>query len=398
MHIPDQGESRVGSRAKSIWTVWKVLFLGGVIVGAQHVVSSFQLFRALEQWSLGVASVVAHPSQSGELVIVSITREDYVRDFNGKSPLRADRLKHLVQAVALGRPRVVGVDIDTSDRRFVGFEEDVRGDAGSIDDDAARFLRTVPIVWARVPTFSRVQKRYFLSPVLGERAPPADTAAAALPLDGNDIARYYSRAVATDLDVGPMPTFARSVFAQVNPIITPDNDTGLRLIHYPLPGAGGKRSINPMPAQTFLRQDLDTAWRIPSPVRDKIALIGGAYDPDDEHRTPIGWLAGVEIVAQIIDTELEGGGVRPPDPIRSAIVSWVVAVLFAYLLRYLLRRCLLWQLIMAGLTFSVLGSFALSYLVCSSLYQAPFFFLLLFLTWLYNMWPHLLSWWQKISQ
>lgn len=54
-------------------------------------------------------------------------------------------------------------------------------------------------------------------------------------------------------------------------------------------------------------------WQTNSPIRDKIVLLGGAYAASDEHHTPLGWMLGVEVLASIIETELQGGGTRPPN-------------------------------------------------------------------------------------
>jgi len=47
-------------------------------------------------------------------------------------------------------------------------------------------------------------------------------------------------------------------------------------------------------------------------VKDKIVLLGGSYAGQDIHETPVGQLSGLEIMANVVDTELTGGGEKPP--------------------------------------------------------------------------------------
>jgi CHASE2 domain-containing sensor protein len=43
-----------------------------------------------------------------------------------------------------------------------------------------------------------------------------------------------------------------------------------------------------------------------SPIEGRIVLLGGAYLGQDQHKTPIGQINGVEILANVIETELHG--------------------------------------------------------------------------------------------
>ncbi len=59
---------------------------------------------------------------SENVMLVTIDDEDYRTCFEGHSPLQAAKLHELLEAVAAGRPRVIGVDIDTSAPEFAGLE------------------------------------------------------------------------------------------------------------------------------------------------------------------------------------------------------------------------------------------------------------------------------------
>jgi CHASE2 domain-containing sensor protein len=58
--------------------------------------------------------------------------------------------------------------------------------------------------------------------------------------------------------------------------------------------------------------ELSEHWPEASPIRDKIVLLGGSYLGQDKHETPVGQLSGLEVMANVVETELSGGGERPP--------------------------------------------------------------------------------------
>jgi hypothetical protein len=61
------------------------------------------------------------------------------------------------------------------------------------------------------------------------------------------------------------------------------------------------------------------------PFTGKIALIGGNYAAGrDEHRTPLGTWQGVQIIAQTIESDIHGGGIRTLQE-RTAIAIDILA-------------------------------------------------------------------------
>jgi CHASE2 domain-containing sensor protein len=68
----------------------------------------------------------------------------------------------------------------------------------------------------------------------------------------------------------------------------------------------------------------------------KMVILGGDYAVQDEHDTPLGWRLGVEILAQTIETELEGGGLPVPCKIEVIFIAILVSVALWLLL-------LIWQ-------------------------------------------------------
>ncbi len=49
-------------------------------------------------------------------------------------------------------------------------------------------------------------------------------------------------------------------------------------------------------------------WQNNSLIKNKIVLIGGSYLEEDKSETPLGVMNGVEIHANVIESDLRGGG------------------------------------------------------------------------------------------
>jgi CHASE2 domain-containing sensor protein len=47
-------------------------------------------------------------------------------------------------------------------------------------------------------------------------------------------------------------------------------------------------------------------------IENRVVLLGGRYDRADVHRTPVGEMDGIDVVANIVETEMRGGGRRAP--------------------------------------------------------------------------------------
>lgn len=140
----------------------------------------------------------------GEVVIVNITDDDYQEIFQGTSPLNPSRLQELINNIAKGEPRVIGVDVDTSARTF---------------KDAPLELEVperTEVVWER-EVFVPEDEKERLEPldVWGRRdlALNESSGIPALLDDPEDkVTRRYSRLIETA--AGPMPSFAWAVVSR----------------------------------------------------------------------------------------------------------------------------------------------------------------------------------------
>jgi CHASE2 domain-containing sensor protein len=81
-----------------------------------------------------------------------------------------------------------------------------------------------------------------------------------------------------------------------------------------------------------------------SPIKDRIVLLGGSYLGQDLHQTPLGQMNGVEVLANVIETELNGGGARAPGRFASYLLEVFEAFGLILIFHFFpLRKALLWS-------------------------------------------------------
>ena len=102
------------------------------------------------------------PHQSDKVVLVVIDEDDYRSVFKSQSPLAAQGIFSIIQAILKGNPKVVGVDLDTS--QWV-LREDIPRGAGSmtVKSEVAQWKN---VVWARDGWIEN--GRFQMAPVLGD--------------------------------------------------------------------------------------------------------------------------------------------------------------------------------------------------------------------------------------
>ena len=76
-------------------------------------------------------------------------------------------------------------------------------------------------------------------------------------------------------------------------------------------------------ASEVLKYAAEPGWSDNGYIKDDIVLIGGDYQREDRHQTPLGEMLGVRILATAIETELSGGGIRRPRKI-ALFPLWVM--------------------------------------------------------------------------
>jgi CHASE2 domain-containing sensor protein len=253
----------------------------------------------LERTARDVHARLRPPREATDLIVVHITDADYEQSFERTSPLDVERLRSLLEAIAAGRPKAIVVDLATAESDFRSMLDGWEGP---------------PLVWAREwapcgisgPTDPGCPdgRRAALLDFAGVDQPESRYGLVGMERDPDGVIRQY-RAYREIGDVFRPGLAAAVMEAQGLPASEP---------------AGRPRFISyaPLPPGTFMNASsiLEAAgisdFGEVGVLRDRIVLVGGAYrEARDEHATPLGPMYGVDVQAQVIQTELEGGGLRP---------------------------------------------------------------------------------------
>lgn len=314
--------------------------------------SRSDLITKLEKLTLVVQMHLNMPEENSNVVIVEITQQDFEEIFRGKTrPLNPEGLHRLINAVSKGEPCVIGVDIDTSFTEYQNFK---------IEPDWQN-----KIIWARTAlgTARTDGQKPLALDVLGNQNLGLNKRAG-LPYvikDGEDhIVRRYERMI--DTVEGKLPSLAWAIYKEgerlkkENPnqkcvgISFPalDENDPPRFIGYSRSFEGGSGELNDaeedskviegigrfkIPASHILNFAESDNWN-KELIKDKIVLIGGSYLGEDRHETPLGEMLGVEILANVIETELRGGGVKPLNWLTTALIAIfdgiILIVIFVY--------------------------------------------------------------------
>jgi CHASE2 domain-containing sensor protein len=371
--------------ASSASRALKILAAIAVLVPLSSLYESIKLFHSLEPFFLN-SDVGTHKPKSINLVSrVWITREDYESRFGGKSPLDPRELGSVIEAIVKQHPAVVVVDIDTSSSCF--------GDL---------YMHSLqlqwPIVWARDAVYSMQFKQYWPARIFGGPVPFSTNfyGLAVLPLE-EGVVRRYSRLVTTDhgdqvtiawaaLEKARMSDKFLAVANRLTSTKRPEPSIKPLLIRFGESGDYEKVGNTMRPLFSFF----DIGALKDLTVKDlrltgKIVLLGGRYDPSDEHWTPIGPMFGVDIIAQIIETELDGDG-NSPVGTGSMYVGAFSAALLLWLMVNQLRRIPFRFAVPLGVVFVILLAGLSSFVMTGTLRLLRWFFLILLVVLAYQIW------------
>jgi len=275
-----------------------------------YILSRLGTLHGLERLALD-AEMAASPRPSTSICLVEITDMDYDDIFGGRSPLQPEKLHDLISAIALSRPAVIGVDIDTSHPQFRNL---------TIEPDWP------PVIWERdMSTNGRIGEKDEPLDILGGQDPRINRSSGVPVLldDPEDKeTRLYTRCVKTK--AGSEPTFVYALataYRSATSKITIDSrkicDSGIEapmqplLIRYALRQGGTlyEKDAAQVLGLSDKKENGGQGQTVPD-FLNKIVLIGGTYRDLDRHYSPIGVLPGVAVLANAIDTELEGGAVK----------------------------------------------------------------------------------------
>lgn len=277
--------------------------------------AGIQAFSQAEKWVLDVYMRIFDdlPERARQVVVVDISADDYAKYFHAQSPLDPDVLGELIERIAKGSPRLVVVDIDTSAPRFMPM---------------AALEWSAPVVWARDV---RLMDKGSVVPmrVLGGYEPRAiERSGLAVFYDDSEggITRRYRRLIPTSQDPElpslPWKAVMTCCEKQLPASVRPSTDSlTIRFTR--------DENRRQLPASAVFANDFNWKGRI----QDKIVLVGGSYDRD-EHNTPLGSrMTGVNVLANVIETELSGGGLPPPRPLGLLLIGFIEGFVFVFLFK-----------------------------------------------------------------
>jgi CHASE2 domain-containing sensor protein len=328
-----------------------------------------------------------NPLEESDIVIVEINKNDFDTVFEGKArPLNPPKLQKLITSVSLGKPCVIGVDIGTD------YPEFGKQEIFAIQADWP------PIVWVRdikeIP--SDVEEKPVPAEILGGQTDEVLNSGVPLLIDdAQGVTRKYKRMIETEK--GDLPSFVWAIyrasagqkcagieFPAESEIQQRQKETSARLINYSRgnPNQNTDTADNAdrewketdyagrvrIPASQIIELAESPDWQDSELIKDKIVLIGGSYG-EDVHETPLGKMPGVEIIANVIETEIAGGGIEPPGFLTMGLLA-----LFDGLLLIGLFHIFSWQ---RAFLLSTAALFGLSF-ICSFLTFYSFSYWILF--------------------
>ena len=280
------------------------------------ILSRSGFFRQLETYALDTQVRLQSSQQESDVAIVRSDDDEYANLFHEKSPVDHVALAKLINAIALGRPKVIGVDIDTSPPEFRDFHS---------------LPGWPPIVWARNGSFSNREQKFHALKVLGGQEPAPASGLVVLKLDADTAVRRYTRVCETEH--GPVPSFPWAVAAEFSGKRENQNAGEQELFIKFAGDREGSHRLHFTAARVF-ELSHGAGSQSDGPIKDKIVLLGGAYTASDQHETPLGWMLGVEVLAYAIETELHGGGMRPASGITITMLGGLVGLVLLLLFQH----------------------------------------------------------------
>ena len=268
------------------------------------------IFRQLETYALDTQVRLQGAEKDSEVAVVLIDDDDYASLFDGKSPLNHSSLEKVINAIAAGKPRVIGIDVDTSSPQFRDLKLPATGPV---------------IVWAQNGSFSHRDEKYHLSALLGGQQSNEKYGVVVMRLDSDGAIRRYPRVCETNK--GPQPSFPWVVASEFDPHGSGQHSAITDRLFIKFAGDNRGSHRQHFTASRILSLADGPGWQTDSPIKDKIVLLGGAYGSEDEHDTPLGWMLGVEVLAYAIETELLGGGTEPASPILVTVLGGLVGLM-----------------------------------------------------------------------
>jgi CHASE2 domain-containing sensor protein len=319
------------------WLAIELLWVLGITL-AVHLLELTGVLWRWEAVGLDLMGSLAPRQQSNDIVIVQITQQDFANLFGGRRPLCPEVVEKFVDEIAKAKPRVIGIDLDLNAPRFRG------PDCG------------IPVIWARdivasdssrppgqehhcLLSFSHEIEAVEPGKILGlelDKSQP-DSGLCIFVRDADDIVRRFRREfpirgeLATKVLGSPLQSFPWAIAKTYDPCLARQDHgrAGHDLIfnfisdHYSFDRVNAGE-VSALAAEPF--------WPNSKLIHDRIVLLGGVFaEARDDYETPVGRMAGVDLIAHAIQTELARGGVREIAIYTSIAIELLSGSLLIYL-------------------------------------------------------------------
>jgi CHASE2 domain-containing sensor protein len=327
--------------------------------------------NGFEMFSLDRLLRIHDRQVSKKIVIVEITDEDYNnRDlFAGKSPLDSHLLVKLTSILRNYGPAVIGMDFDTesSDAWKINTPEFAAILPASGNSPIA--ASQTPVVWAEIPC--NIVEPLILAQVLGGQLRDLHyLGIPRFPVDSDGMVRRYqgkfkvtetfkecpAKFVHTEEEV-PSPkatsntarSFARAVIdhacedkrfdcSNLHSVDEPGESVIFNFYgdRYRFPIIQAHEFIGP--DAEGASKDLQLQLNREKLLRDKIVIVGGSFNAArDVYLTPLGQMAGVELIALAVQSDF-GGGIRETQKVLEMFADILVGSIIVLLYFYYRQR------------------------------------------------------------
>jgi hypothetical protein len=283
------------------------------------------------------------PEHASKTAVVIITADERRDLLGGKieghlrnvivSPIPGDRLLRSVCSILRQGPRVLGVDLNTSD---VVLEELPRTETIIVWSRGIKFVREPA---ANPDGFVlRVEPEI----VLANKHPDALTGLALVPVLADWSVRNVDRCYAYNSAQVAL-TFVGAIEdayhgRQPSECMSPEGDeVGSARINYKY----DRFTLSDFAPDSLSQADIDACLAgtgefqkgasVKSPLTDKVVLLGGEYDSQDWHPTPFGLRPGVEVVAGMTEHLFQDSGAKEMGLLKEIAVKVSLALLIAFI-------------------------------------------------------------------
>jgi CHASE2 domain-containing sensor protein len=250
---------------------------------ATTFLQSTWIIRKVEATNLGSFFLLAKGKPSGKVALVEISDEDYGKVFNSRSPLEQTKVAELVHAIDDAGALAIGVDIQSDHWR----------------PETVQDLHTkAHVVWARSSETDKAKVIH--APILGEPDSGIDQGPPQFQfVDG--IASTYPREVELQSGVH-VPAFTTILRNLANPASKPEPAAPA---HAQSPISYITTEFQVYSVREILDSAKDPEWARKRLMSGQVVLLGSAFkESRDSYLTPFGEMYGVEILANILDSEL----------------------------------------------------------------------------------------------